>query len=78
MIYTRFGSVVNLTRLAVLEDVKKLDLRKPDKFDRDSIDMGAYYVGTIEGLPDERLFSHAFLKADGGSLEISKFVENFK
>lgn len=47
--------------------------RKPDKIDREAVCEGSYVV-VLDG-SKERLYHVAFLRADGGSLEISKALE---
>ena len=70
MIYGRTGDVVTIVRRGILADVEKLDGRKPDKQDRAAIRSRSYVVvRRTDG--KEQLYHHAFLRADGGSLEIA-------
>lgn len=76
MIYGRGGIPITIRRLGTLDDVKRLDGRKPDKIDRDAVKHGSYVVATWNDDPEkERLYHLAFLRADGGSLEISAAIE---
>lgn len=77
MIYGRFGTQVTILRLATLEDVEKLDGRKPDKQDREAVANTSYVVVVDEGdeKKRERLYHQAFLRADRGSVEISEALE---
>jgi len=77
-IYGRFGCTVTILRKAVLEDVKKLDKRKPDQHDRERIKLGMYLVvklndGTTEDSA-ERLYEYCYLRADGGVKEIDAAI----
>ncbi len=82
-IYGRFHSkefpnVVTVERMGTLEDVKKLDKRKPDKIDKKAVELGSYVVvkerdGRNAG--NERLYHVGYLKADGGWAEISDAIE---
>jgi len=72
-IYGRFGDVVTIERIAVLADVKALDLRNPDKRDKDAIAAGSYVVVKDED-GKRRLYHQAYLRADGGSLEIAAAI----
>lgn len=73
MIYGRTGQPVTILRRAVLQDVERLDRRKPDKKDRAAIKSGSYVVVMHAG--KERLYHQAYLKADDGSYEITKTLE---
>lgn len=73
MIYGRWQNVVTIKRHALLEDVRKLENRKPDKGDRECLSIGAYIVVESEGR--EQLCALAFLRADRGSLEITQAIE---
>jgi len=73
MIYL-FSEVVRLARMATLADVRKLEGRKPDKRDRDALALGSYVV-VVTAAKRERLCHQAYLKADGGSLEIQKEID---
>lgn len=73
MIYGRTGQTVEIVRKATLADVKKLDGRKPDAQDRDAIKNGSYIV--VRDGDKERLYHQAFLRADGGSVEITQAIE---
>lgn len=72
-IYGRVGQRVTIKRMGTLEDVRQLDQRRPDKIDREAIRNGSYVVVLDGSL--ERLYHLAFLRADGGSLEITKAIE---
>lgn len=71
-VYGRFGDIVTIRRLAVLADIEKLDGRKPEQRDRDALANGSYVVVDHDGT--ERLYHLAYLRADGGSLEISEAI----
>ena len=76
MIYGRTGEPCTIVRLATLSDVELLELRKPDKQDRLAVECGAYVVVRFhdgKGSP-ERIYHQAFLRADGGSREISERI----
>lgn len=77
-IYGRFGDKVKIIRTAVLADVQKLDGRNPDKWDKDAVNAGCYVVVKAADHQEdqkERLYAQAFLRADGGSVEIGKAIE---
>lgn len=74
MIYGRFGDSVTIARVGTLDDVQRLDGRKPDKTDRDAVANGSYVVVRCED-GDELLYHQAFLRADGGSREITAAIE---
>lgn len=73
MIYGRFGEVVTIKRVGSLEDVQKLEGRKPDKQDREFVASMSYVVVDDDG--KERLYHRAFLRADGGSSEIAEAIK---
>jgi hypothetical protein len=73
MIYGRMGQTVSIVRRGVLADVEKLDGRKPDKQDRDAIRNGSYVVVVADD--KQRLYHQAFMRADGGSREITDALE---
>lgn len=81
MIYGRFGDPVRILRTAVLEDVKRLEGRRPDRQDREAIKNGSYVVVAgadvpgQRGDPAERLYHQAFLRADRGAVEIGEAIE---
>ena len=68
MIYGRWGNVVAIKRHALIEDVEKLDGRKPDAEDFANLENGCYIVVESDG--KERLYALAFLRADDGSREV--------
>jgi hypothetical protein len=73
VIYGRFGDEVTVVRRGTLADVKALDNRKPDKRDRDIVELGGYVVvRQDDGV--ERLYHLAFLRADGGIAEIDTAI----
>lgn len=74
MIYGRGGDLITIVRVGTLQDVQKLDGRKPDKTDREAVKNGSYVVVRFEG-GEERLYHQAFIRADGGSLEITRAIE---
>jgi hypothetical protein len=86
MIYGRFHSeefpnILTIERMGVIEDVKRLDGRKPDKVDREAVKLGSYVVvkecdGRNAG--KERLYHIGYLKADNGWTEISAAIEMAK
>lgn len=76
MIYGRFGQPVKIVRMGTLEDVKKLDRRRPDQHDRKNVAAGGYVVCIDLDTPDdgEKLYHLAFLRADGALPEIMDAV----
>jgi hypothetical protein len=77
MIYGRFGDVVTIVRVGTLEDVSKLDGRKPDKQDRENVKNGGYVVVRFDD-GSEQLCHQAFLRADEGQREISRAIESLE
>jgi hypothetical protein len=76
VIYGRVGQRVVIQRLGTLDDVRKLDKRKPDKLDREAVKMNAYVVVSEVEYGDKlRLYHIAFLRADNGSREIGAVVD---
>lgn len=76
-----FPNVVTIERMAKLEDIKRLDGRKPDKVDREAIKLGSYVVikeGDGRNAGEERLYHIGRLRADGGWTEISLAIEAAK
>lgn len=76
-----YPNLLTIERVAVLEDVKRLDGRRPDKVDRQAILAGSYVVckahdGTRAG--QEELYHIGYLKADGGWPEIHDAIEAVK
>ena len=74
MVYGRFGNRVTIQRMATIDDVKKLDGRKPDKQDRDALKNHSYVVVSEED-GRLRLYHQAFLRADDGAREIGAIVD---
>jgi hypothetical protein len=72
MIYDRAGVPVTIRRRAILSDIKRLDHRTPDKFDRQALRAGSYVVVNFDGL--ERIHHVSFLCADGGPKEIADAI----
>lgn len=72
-IYNRTGEEVTIVRMGTLEDVRTLDGRKPDKVDRDAIENGSYVITQTRdgGL---QLMHQAYMRATGGSAEISEAI----
>lgn len=77
MVYGRFGNRVTILRLAKIEDVAKLEGRKPDKRDREAIANDSYVIVTDED-SQRQIYHQAFLRADGGAREISAIIEACK
>lgn len=71
MIYGRFGNPLTILRLGTIDDVQRLAGRKPDQRDRDAVASHSYLVCREED-GTESLYHQAYMRADGGSLEISK------
>jgi hypothetical protein len=76
-----FPNVVIVKRVGTLEDVKRLDKRRPDKTDKEAVELGSYVVveeqdGRNAG--QERLYHIAYLRADNGWAEISDAIEGVK
>jgi hypothetical protein len=76
-IYGRFGDEVKIVRMGTLDDIRRLDGRKPDKHDREALRSKSYVV-VRHGDGKEQLYHQAFLLADEGSREISRAVEAVK
>jgi hypothetical protein len=72
MIYGRFGQPVQIKRVARINDIKRLENRAPDERDRTALALGSYVVVTDN--EKERLYHIAYLRADGGSLEIDAAI----
>lgn len=70
MIYGRWGGQVEPLRYGTLEDVKRLDGRKPDKIDRQNVENKCYVVCREVDTGREVLQGLAYMRADGGSREI--------
>lgn len=86
-IYGRFGQTVELIRMATLDDVKRLEKRRPDKQDKAAVEAGSYVVCRTLSYNDgsepkhdyskEEWISHlAFLRADGAIKEIIEVIAN--
>lgn len=75
MIYGRFGDPITIVRVATLEDVRKLEGRKPDKADLEAVRNGSYVVVRRTDDSAERLYHQAFMRADDGSREITAAIE---
>lgn len=75
MIYGRSGEPCTIVRVGTLADVRTLDNRKPDKTDRAAVESGSYVVVRFVDDDTERLYHLAFLRADGGSLEVTRAIE---
>ncbi len=73
MIYGRWGQTVTIKRHATLADVRALEFRKPDKADKANLANGCYII--VEDSGQERLYALAFLRADDGSVEITRAIE---
>jgi hypothetical protein len=74
MIYSRFGDPCTIARVATLADVTSLDKRKPDKHDKQRVADGCYLVTKSIASGTERLHDVCYLRADEGSLEITRAV----
>jgi hypothetical protein len=70
-IYGRSGEPVTIVRWGTLDDVQKLDGRKPDKTDRAAIANDSYLVVRFDDDGTEQLYHQAYLRADGGAQEIA-------
>lgn len=80
MIYGRFGDPCTIVRVATLDDIRKLDRREPDKQDREALANGSYVVvqfndAQATGERAHVLYHQAFMRADGGSREITAAIE---
>jgi hypothetical protein len=71
MIYGRSGNVVYVSRRAVLEDVLRIDKRRPDRADKVALAQGSYWIVCDADDGRERLYHLAYLRADGGAAEIT-------
>lgn len=69
-------NVLTIVRMGTLDDVKKLDKRRPDKIDKQAVELGSYVVVIQNG--KERLYHIGYLRADGGWPEISAAIEAVK
>lgn len=74
-IYGRTGDVVTLKRVAVEDDVLKLEARQPDARDREALNNLSYVVVEQDD-GTERLYHAAFLRATGGSREIDDIFDD--
>ena len=74
-IYGRWGQEVTVVRTAVLADVELLTGTKPDQQDRDALKLGSYVV--TQNVDTAKMVLHhlAFMRADGGAVEIGKATE---
>lgn len=73
MIYERFGNVVEIVAVGTLDDVRKLEGRKPDALDRAAVKSGSYVV--VESSEGRRWLYHlAHLRADDGLREIQQAI----
>lgn len=70
-IYGRFNDVVTLKRFAVLEDVERLEGRKPDAIDLEAIEHG-FYVVVEQDDGTEGLYHQAYLRAANGIVELQQ------
>lgn len=74
MIYDRWGNPVALLRYATATDVQKLERRKPDKTDQAALENNSYVIiQAANGA--EQLLHQAYLKADGGAVEIAAVID---
>lgn len=86
MIYGRFHcdefpNIVTILRIGTLDDVMRLDGRKPDKIDKQAVGLGSYVVVREKdglGAGKERLYHIGYLRADNGWNEISNAIEAIK
>jgi len=74
MIFGRCGQPVTILRLAQLGDIVRLEGRRPDKQDREALKAGSYVV--VDDAGKDRLYHHAYLRADRGSVEIGEALRN--
>lgn len=70
MIYGRWGGQVEPLRYGNIEDVKRLDNRKPDQIDRQNVENRCYVVCREVDTGRETLQGLAYMRADGGLTEI--------
>jgi hypothetical protein len=76
-----YPNLLTIERMAVLDDVKRLDKRKPNKVDREAIKLGSYVVCRAHDgtrAEQEELYHIGYLKADGGWPEIHDAIETAK
>ncbi len=71
---TDHPEILTMVRAGTLDDVKKLDGRRPDAADRVNVRAGSYVV-VRNASGTERLYHVGRLKADGGWKEISEALE---
>ncbi len=74
-IYSRFGCEIEIVRTACIADVRHLDGRAPDTFDRESVSRGAYVVAKRVEDDEESLQNICYLRADDGMREIADAIE---
>lgn len=74
MIYSRFGSVITLKRLATIEDVKTFENRRADKQDKERTAEHCRFIATFADDGKDRLVDVSFLHADDGIREIATAV----
>lgn len=71
---TDHPEILTMVRAGTLDDVKKLEGRRPDAADRVNVRAGSYVVVRDQS-GAERLYHVGRLKADGGQREVSKALE---
>ena len=76
-IYGRFRDVVTIKRLATIEDVETLEGRKVDDRDLEALENGSYVVVEQDD-GKENVYHQAFLRASGGSVEISEVIDKLR
>lgn len=76
-IYSRFGDVATIVRLAEIGDIKRYEHREPDIDDANNLLNGCYVIIKF-GDGKERLCAVAFLRADNAFTEIATAIEDAK
>lgn len=74
-IYGRFGHTLTITRYATLEDIGRLEKRKPDKQDREAVKNGSYVLVCYADDGQEDIVHQAYMRADDGCREIFAALE---
>ena len=74
MIYSRFGAPCIILGTASAEDFRRHERYRPNKQDREAIALGSYVVCLFPSDGKARLQHLAYLRADGGSLEIADAI----
>ena len=73
MVYGRFGGEITHLRLAMEEDIRRIDKHEPDTDDKEAIERGSYVVATYDD-GFVQVVHLAYLRADNGAVEIQELL----